>query len=65
MSTTGDSIPEDTETFRVSIISVSDSLVTVATPDSTVVQIIEEDGEQEMSVSINARLKTKLFFTMS
>ena len=50
--TTGDSISEDTETFRVSIISVTDSLVSVVTPDSAVVRIIEEDGEQQMSVSM-------------
>ena len=62
--TTGDSISEDTETFRVSIISVTDSLVSVVTPDSAVVRIIEEDGEQEMSVSmpVSYRLKTKCFF---
>ena len=47
MATTADNIPEVEEIFRASISSVSDSLVSVVSPDSAVIQIVDEDGEHK------------------
>lgn len=43
--TISDSIPEEVETFRVNIISSSDTRVVITAPETVLIEIIDEDSE--------------------
>ena len=45
ISTTSDSVPEQVESFRANIVSTSDARVMITAPESTVIEIIDEDSQ--------------------